>query len=280
MTDTPAPTPESTPAPAPDKPWYDGMSAEEVGVLQNRGLDKGDYKAAVANLIKAHGEAQKFIGAPPDQMLRLPKDEADGEGWTKVWERLGRPAKADEYDLSGIKFKDGTALDDNMASFLKSAAFDANMPKAAAQSFAAKLAAHLDKIEDAESAETQANLQAEHQALKKSWGANFEANKFVAQQGAIGLGWDKDTVDKLEKVVGFGKMMEALRTAGQKFGEDKYVANRAPGGSGVMTREQAKAKLDELKSDTDWTRKFSLGDKAAMREFNALTEMIAGAEAA
>src|SRR5881394_756652 len=65
----------------PDKPWFDGFDAE------------------------------KLVGVPADQVLRVPKDAADEKGWNAVWSRLGKPTDAKGYDFSDIKFADGTAPD-------------------------------------------------------------------------------------------------------------------------------------------------------------------------
>ena len=41
------------------------------------------------------------MGLPADQILRLPKAD-DAEGMMKVYDRLGRPAKPEEYKLPKV----------------------------------------------------------------------------------------------------------------------------------------------------------------------------------
>ena len=53
---------------------------------------------SVDKLAKSYVHARKMIGADPNQMLQLPK-EGDEEGWNQVYNRLGRPEKADGYDF-------------------------------------------------------------------------------------------------------------------------------------------------------------------------------------
>ena len=45
-------------------------------------------------------EAEKLIGAPASQLLRLPADPSkDMDGMKAVWQRLGAPSDAKEYDF-------------------------------------------------------------------------------------------------------------------------------------------------------------------------------------
>src|SRR5258708_32263958 len=85
------------------KPWYDGVDSDTVGYIQNRGLDKVDAKNAFLAAVKAHKEAEKLIGVPADQVLRLPKDANDTSGWNTVKDRLGRPKDASGEDFTAVK---------------------------------------------------------------------------------------------------------------------------------------------------------------------------------
>jgi hypothetical protein len=49
---------------------------------------------------KAHREAEKLIGAPASEMIRIPKDPNDAEGWRQVRSRLGVPADEKGYDFA------------------------------------------------------------------------------------------------------------------------------------------------------------------------------------
>lgn len=274
---TPAPAPASVPPPAPAASWYDGLKneAEFVGTVQTRGLDKKDAATAAFEFYKAHKEAEKFIGAPAKELLRLPKEPGD-PAWNQIYERLGKPAKADEYDFKDIKFKDGTALPDTDAAFYRDVAFKANMSKDAARQFAADMMARDETTKEQTAVIGAADLKAEKDALMKDWGANKDGNLFIARQAAIKLGFKPEAIDALQKVAGYGATMQALLNVGQKIGEDKFIANQAPNATGVLTVQQAKAKLEELKRDTLWRDKYYKGDRAAIAEFDALVEMSVG----
>jgi hypothetical protein len=86
------------------KPWHDGVEADTVGFWQNKGYKVDDPKALATDLTKQYRELERHIGAPPDQILRLPKADAKPEDIKAFWSKLGAPADAKEYDFSGIKF--------------------------------------------------------------------------------------------------------------------------------------------------------------------------------
>ena len=121
-----------------------------------------------------------------------------------------------------------------------------------------------------------AALALERDTLTRSWGPNFETNKFVAAQAARALGVDPATVTALENQVGYAKVMEMFRNIGTKIGEDKFVAGAAPAGNGAFTREQAMERKAELMRDGAWVAKYLAGDNQAGREMTGLNVMISG----
>jgi hypothetical protein len=68
-----------------------------------------------------------------------------------------------------------------------------------------------------------------------------------------------------------------FRNIGTKIGESSFISNESGGGGGatVMTKDSAKARLDELKADKGWTTKLLAGDIATKREWENLTVLIA-----
>ncbi|MDE2020403.1 MAG: hypothetical protein KGJ13_08715, partial [Patescibacteria group bacterium] len=148
----PATVPEAAPAPVADAPWYQGADQETVGYLQNRGLDRKTPKEAALEAIKAHREAEKFIGAPADKLVRLPKDEADTAGWEQVYGRLGVPADAKGYDFSDLKFSDGSEPDSDFTDFFKNNARKYHLTKQAARDLMHDMLGYMEKSEGDESA--------------------------------------------------------------------------------------------------------------------------------
>jgi len=261
------------PAPPPPAPWYDGKAdAEIIGHWQNRGWHDKDPVTVAIEATKAHRQAEKFIGVPADQIIRLPKDATDEAGWKQVWNRLGAGSDPKDYDL---KTADGKPIDGPLGDFLRQRAAALQLPKDKVAALAADLVKHNTDTAVAAKVETDAKIAEQKGILAKSWGQNHEANMFVAKQAAAKLGVTPEQVAALEQTVGYAKVMEMFRDIGTKIGEAKFVNSNGPTG-GIMTREQAVAKRAELMGDTNWTKRYLDGGAPEGREMNALLVLIAG----
>lgn len=258
-------------------PWVPatGVEADLAGHITTKGWDKKSAGEAALEAARAHREAEKLIGIPSNQIIRLPQDAKDEAGWKALWGRLGAPAEAKDYDFSTVKAADGTAINEALAQALRDAAASSHLPKDAATTMASTMAKYLDSTKSAELADYTAKLEADKAALVKNWGANLDANSVIAKSAAAALGVTKDDIAALEKVVGFSRVMELFRNIGTKIGEDKFVqALGQP--SGVMTRDQATAKKNDLMNDQGWRDRYLKGGIQENRELQALVAIIAG----
>lgn len=272
---TPGNTPAGTPpTPPSNAPWYGTPDAETLGYLQARGLDKLTPDKAALEAVKAHREAEKLIGAPADQLLRLPKDANDAKAWNDVYKKLGVPEKADEYDFSSIKYPDGNKLTDEETAELRSIAADLKLSKNGAILLGQKLLAIAEKGGASAKAEYEGKLAADVQTLKSNWGSNYAANELTAKAAMEKMGFSPDDITALTKVVGHAKIMEGFRNIGARMGEDKFITSQRPGG-GAMTAQEAQFKMEQLRNDSAWVERFSKGDALAHREFEDLTKLIA-----
>lgn len=263
-------------AAAASKPWYDGAAPEIVGHIQTKGWhEKPPHEAALA-AIAAHREAEKFIGHPADHLLKVPKDAADAEGWKALHTRLGVPAEAKDYDLTGLKFSDGSEPADSFTDWVKTTAHSLNIPKERAGEFAASFVKYLENDAAGEAAERSAKLVEEQKALDASWGQNKEANLFIAKQAAAKLGITPEAIQALEGQVGYAAVMQAMLKVGQKIGEDRFVSGGGIQADGILSREQAVSRKAELMQDQAWTKRYLDGDAAAVREMTALNTLIVG----
>lgn len=261
------------------KPWYDGADAELVGHIQTKGWhDLEPGKAALA-AIQAHREAEKYIGAPADRLIKLPASAEDEAGWADVFKRLGAPEKPEGYDFSDIKVND-EPVDPALVQFFRDQAVKLHLPAAAAPALLADYLKHQDGIGAAAAAEKTAKLAEEHKTLEANWGKNMEANKFIARKGAEKLGLDAAAVDALEGVVGYAKTMEALRKVGEISGEAKFIGGSGQTQDGIMTREQATARKAELMADQAWVKRYMDGGAPEGREMTALLTLIVGDDTA
>ncbi len=268
-TSTPAPTPTPTAS------WFDPLDAEVKGYVQTRGLDKKTAVEAFTEAYKAHREAEKLIGAPANEIVRLPKDPNAAE-WKNVWERLGKPKEAKEYDLSTVKRAGDKPLDDALAETMRQAAYNSNVSKEAATRMASDVVKYLDGVETARAAADADKLATERAELKKNWGNNEAANMVVARAAATALGVAPEAVAAMEKIVGYAKVMEMFRTIGTKIGEDRFITPSRGGAGGVMTRDQASAELVALKADKAWVGRYMNGGVEEKRKMEALQRIVVG----
>lgn len=266
-------------------PWYQGVEGVDTvltGHIQTKGWDKLDPAKAAVAAAQAHRQAEGLIGAPADQILRLPKETTD-PAWNSVWQRLGRPAEEKGYDFSGVKFADGTEPDESLVNTLRSTAFKLNVPAEAASGMMRAVLKYTEDAEAAEEAERAASLQTSREALKKSWGANEAANKLIAQNAwralltKTGMPQEQfaEAMTALENMpgVGYVGLHQILLSIGQSIGEAKFITNTGAAGDGVMTAEQATARIAELKKDQAWVKGYLAGDATKKREMENLLKL-------
>jgi hypothetical protein len=259
--------------------WDDATRTAREGLLGNLKLKGWDQKPAVEALheaVKSYHEVEKHLGIPREQLVRMPKDAADTEGWKAFNAKIGVPEKADGYDFSKIKFSDGSDLDDSFVNTMRESVHARGIPAAKAQELVSDFVKFMEGAEQQEIATRQAAIAEGRAKLDASWGANKEANKFIATQAVTKLGLPEDFIQTIENTVGYEPTMQSLLKLGQMMGEDKFVASGDGVTKGLLTREQAQAKLDELKRDAGWSAKVSAGDFKANEEFNSLVKIISG----
>lgn len=256
------------------EPWYHGASTEDVGYLQSKCWDK-DPKTAALGAIKSYRAVEGFVHAPPDQLVRWPKDASDAANWAKVHERLGVPADAKDYDLSGVKFADGSALDDKFVEAMRVGLKNGAVPKERATSIVQEVVKFMDAADASEGAERATKLQAERDALKLNWGNNLTPNLILAQAAAKRLNIDEAAITALEGQVGYAKVMEMFRDIGTRIGEDKYLSG-AINSTGPLSKDMATAELASKMADHAWTQRLLAKDATAIMEYNNLTRVIAG----
>jgi hypothetical protein len=283
MADEPAPSPEPTPTPAPapssDAKWYAGFDAETQNYITTRGLADKDPSAAFLETAKAHQEAQAYIGVPKEQLLKLPKDDAPPEEWDAVYARLGYSKDPEAYKFEGLKRADGSEVDQGFKDFMRERAEELRLSPALATKLAEATLKHQESGAAARTASETAEATKALEQLRQSWGPNFEANKviadnaYAAMMAAAGFDQTKMTaaIQKLGETAGRAEVMQMLLSVGQKMGEDRFVGGGAAGGApGPRNAEQAKARIEELRGDTTFVKRYLDGGVAEKKEMDDL----------
>lgn len=269
---------ERTEAPPSTDPWFSSLDDEHKGHVQNKGWDKLAPAEAAAAMARAHREAEKRLGVPPNEVLRVPS-KPDDAGWAAVWEKLGAPKEASAYDLAPIKFKSGDELDDSFVSLMRDTAHKLHLSPNAAQDMTKAFVEFMENAEANEAAEAKLVAETEQRKLDANWGNMKEANTFVARQAIERLGLTKEFAEGLERQVGYAETMETFRKIGMMMQEPGFVGGQGAGTNPqAMSREQAVARLEELQRDSAWFQRFYNGDAAARSEWERVTRKIAGLE--
>lgn len=285
MADDVPPVVDTGTPPAPEAKWFDGYDDATKNYINSRGLADKDLSAAFLETAKAHLEAQAYIGVPKEQLLKLPKADAAPEEWDEVYTRLGYSKNADDYKLDGLKYTDGTDVPDGFKDFVRARASELHLSPVATTKFAEELIKHNESGTAAKNADEQAASTKAMEALRQSWGANFEANKVIADNAYAAMmaaaGYDQTTMTKaiqqLGAVTGKAEVMQMLLAVGQKLGEDKFIGGGGPGGSlGPRNAEQAVARITELKADETWVKRYLAGGTAENKEMNDLHTLAYG----
>lgn len=272
----PNPNPDPNPNPTPAPAWHTGVDAETIGLWQNKGWKLDDPKELATGVTKAYRELERHFGAPPDQILRMPKADAKPEDIKAFWGRLGTPGDPKDYDFSGVKNAAGEPIAAPLADAIRAAAAEALLPKDAAAKVAQAVAKHLDAEQAAAATVTAAKIAEQKAALMKNWGINAEFNRLKAMEGARRLGITPEGVTALENQIGYAAVMEAMRKIGVGTSEDTFVERGAGSGGNPTTREGAVARKAELMADPAWGKRLTDGDVEAAREWKSLNTLIDG----
>jgi hypothetical protein len=277
----PAPAPSPTPVPAQSN-WFDPLDAETKGYIQNRGLIGKSPVEAFAEAVRFHREAEKFIGAPANEMVRLPKD-ANAPEWAGVWEKLGKPKEAKDYDFSSVKFANDKPLDQASIDFLRQVAFETNLSKEAAVRLASTIIKAGDRENAAKAAVATDKFNTEKAELKKNWGNNEAVHALVAKDAMKQLGFTAEQTESFFATGriegGFAAMAEKLRTIGTKIGEPSTLHLSGGGaGGGPLTVDQAKDELKSLLADQQWKERYLKGGVEETRRMHTLNKLISGVQ--
>jgi len=259
----------------PTVPWHTTLDNEIKTYALKKGYDLSDPFKAFAAAAKGHIEAEKYIGVPPQQLLKLPADVNDEAGWKAVYQRFGAPVDEKGYDFSQVKFSDGSDLDANFSEFMRKKAFELHLPTTSASALSQAFVGFMEESDKREAELHTTKLGEEKAQLQKDWGNNYEYNRQTAVQGANKLKVTAEDVAALEKVVGYSRVMEIFRKVGAGTTEDAYIAGKQ-GGEFMTTQQTAQTRLNELVANPQWAQRLSQNEPEARREFEQLTRLISG----
>lgn len=257
--------------------WYGGLDGEAQGWLQSKGWATANGQAptelakVLPDIIKSHRNLESLNGR---EKLAKPKDLNDVAAYDAIFKALGRPDKPEGYGFKpgenddaeymnrmvGIFHKHGLSTGQAKAIVEESNAFGKDFKTAQEQIF-------------------QTNSKSELDQTRKAWGQDADRKFSAVQRAKVHFDVDKRVMDKIERAVGTKTFLDLFSKFGESISEDRS-AGGGGGGGNFMTKEAAQARLNDLKADGEWRKRYEAGGNTEIGEFNRLINIIHASKAA
>ncbi len=243
--------------------WTVSLNDDLKGYVQNKGFKDP------ASALESYRNLEKLMGAPKERLLKLP-EKAEDPAWSEIWGKLGRPEKPEEYN---IPMPEGGG-DKEFAEWAKGTFHKLGISKAQAETLVKEWNGFSgNQSKAAQDAATAKNV-SDDKALKAEWGQAYEQHTNLAKRAVKEFGVDGETIDKLEKALGFAGVMKHFHSVGSKLGEAAYVSGNSGGGFGnVLAPAAARNQIETLRGDPDFVRRYTSGDPAAKAKMDQLHQM-------
>lgn len=261
--------------------WYAALDADTQAHITGKGWEKLDPAAAAIEASKAHLAAQKFIGVPAEQLLKLPKDASDPT-FQAAYDRIFGmvPTRtAEDYKFEGVE------LPEDDAKRVRDLAVKHKLPPAVALDFAADLSARTRGIAETAAAGAETTKAANAAHLRAAYGADHDFKLFGAQRAVEAAGLPASILAHIATLPQdeYRKGMDALVALGQKMNE--VPMHRGSGTPVVdptlgLTPEAARERLKTYTTDAALRAKFLANDTETVANWTKLTAIVAGGQVA
>lgn len=271
---TPAQTGAATPpAPAtgagapPSSPFYSGFQDAEVkGYAEMKGFKDPE------SVVRSYRDLEKLRGVPEERLLKLPEKLDDAEAMAAVFTRLGRPETPEGYELPVIR--EGQPEDTNP--FLQKTFHEAGLNKQQATKLATALGERAKTVAEAHQQKL-AEIQAEKEMnLKNEWGAAYQQNMGQVAKIAEAMGITKEQMLVMEDAIGVDTLAKGIYNLVGKFGIKLGEDDPSAGGNGghfALSPAAAKARIEYLKADAEWSQNYLNGKPENVAEMNRLQQL-------
>lgn len=257
---------------APAATWYSTFSTPELrGVVENNGWKTPE------DAVRNYAELSKTIGVPKDYLLQLPQKDDDVDGWNKVYQRLGRPDKADDYGLGQLE-----GADPKFAATMAQAFYEAGASKKTVAAVMAKYQDYAKGFFGEQEAQGKLAAEADTSKLRGEWGDQYQATVERGGQALQELWGDqsKDIMDALQAKLGVYGAAKAVAKLADKAGEGTFrTSGEGTGNNSTfgMSADGARAEVARLKADPSFVAEL-LGDnqqqaQAARTRLNRLMQV-------
>jgi hypothetical protein len=236
-----------------------GSAPEWLGALPEelRGDQTLTRFADVEALARGHIEAHKVAKSK----LVIPAADAPPEQWGAVYDQLGRPADAKDYEIPLPEGQEDTSLADAFKPVAHGLGLLPGQAKGVAEFFNGQVQAAQDSYF--------AKGEEEITALRGELGDEYDVKKAGAQAIYKKLGFPPEFADELDQKVGsagllrgFMKLAELTGEHGRIDGDALFEINAGDA--------NAAAQLKELQKDKGWREKLNSGDATVKAQHERL----------
>lgn len=253
---------ESVEVETPSASWTDGLNENSQGFVQNKGWDSAEQ------MLDSYQHLEKTVGAPADQVVHLPK-EGDAEGWSDVYNRMGRPESPEAYKLENAPATEGGI---DFQPRLREWAHEAGLSQGQTAQLHDKFQARLMEMNEEAQNQRLEQSTADEQELRREWGEAWDTKVSEGKRFVQSFNIDNETLGKLESALGTAGLLRLSSDIGKNLGEHSdgganMNANAAMFG---MTPAVAQAKINDLTLDKDFMAKYVDGNKEAMSRMTRL----------
>jgi hypothetical protein len=220
-------------------------------------------------VVESYREFEKFQGVPKDQIIKVPKDENDKEGWDAVYTKIGRPETSDKYELPVPEGQDPA-----FAAEVSKWMFDSGIPKKSAQALATKWNEYVVESQKTALATFQATGEKELAELKVELGNAFDSSMEQGKRLFAQVGIDADTSNMLEQALGTGKYLRLMSKMGSLIAESSFVEGKT--GHVNWTPAAAQTEIAALIKDKEFQQRMKNKDVDALKKWQDLNKAIVG----
>lgn len=247
-------------APAPEVPeWAAGLPDEDKAWVAKAGHKE------LPKVIGAYRNLERYLGAEKaGRGVVVPANEADAEGWQALYAKLGRPEKAEAYELDKLEGVD-PELVKSMAPLLHQAGLNKAQAKVVAEGYVKEM-----KAQDAARwAQLEVKEKGEVEQLQRVLGPKFEPAMEAAVQAARAAGLVREEADAIRTILGPKKFFQMMSTFGKQLMEDTGPGRQSQGPE-FASPGAASAEITRLMADREFTGKLFAGDASAKERWDKL----------
>lgn len=254
------------------QPWWAGIQEEPI-----REYMEAKQYATPEEAARAAWNANKLLKNQENALI-APGEDASPEDWNNFYSKLGRPEKADAYDL---KLPEGVQLPEEILNettpLAKEILFELGATPEKAQAAYEKWV-NLERTyeQKAMEAERAANEQALGELTQK-WESEEKLNEMRAagQRAVKALGLSNEKIEAIEAQVGSATIVELLALIGSKAPEgtfkDTGQGTGDPNDPTNMSPTQAQQTIERLQGDDKFQKAYT--DKNHPEHASALKRM-------